>query len=145
MNPQIRPATEADLGPMAELTTQLGYPVDPDTLGERLADLRSRTADDVLVAVDDNDRPIAWIHVALLATLEASHLAAINGLVVEEGHRSSGIGAALVDAAERWARDRGAAAIVVRSRSTRERAHRFYERIGYVEIKRSHVFEKPLV
>ena len=145
MNAQIRPATEADLGPMAELTTQLGYPVDPQALGERLADLRARTADEVLVAVDGNDGPIAWVHVALLATLEASHLAAINGLVVEEGRRSGGIGAALVDAAERWARGRGATAILVRSRSTRERAHRFYERMGYVEVKRSHVFEKPLV
>lgn len=145
MRAQIRPATEADVGPMAELTTQLGYPVDPQTLGERFADLRTRTADEVLVAVDEDDHPIAWVHVALLATLEGSHLAAINGLVVEEGHRSSGIGTALVDAAERWARDRGATAILVRSRSTRERAHRFYERIGYVEVKRSHVFEKPLV
>jgi|SRR5687768_6427164 len=145
MKAQIRPATEADLGPMAELTTQLGYPVDPKTLGERLADMGSRTNDEVLVAADERDRPIAWVHVAVLATLEASHLAAINGLVVEEGHRSSGIGAALVDAAEQWARDRGATAILVRSRSTRQRAHRFYERVGYVEIKRSHVFQKPLV
>ena len=145
MKPQIRPATEADLGPMAELTTQLGYPVDFATLGERLADVRTRTADEVLVAVDGNDRPIAWVHVALVATLEATDLAAINGLVVDEGNRSSGLGASLVEAAERWARKRGATAMVVRSRSTRERAHRFYERIGYVEVKRSHVFEKPLV
>jgi len=145
MKPQIRPATEADVGPMAELTTQLGYPVGPQTLRERLTDVRARTADEVLVAVDDSGGPIAWVHVAMVATLEASDLAAINGLVVDEGHRSIGVGAALVEAAERWARDRGAAAIVVRSRSTRQRAHRFYERIGYVEVKRSHVFEKPLV
>ena len=145
MQTQIRPGTEADVVPMAELTTQLGYPVDPQTLAERLADVRTRTADEVLVAVDARDRPIAWVHVALLATLEASHLAGINGLVVDEGNRSSGIGALLVEAAERWARDRGATKILVRSRSTRERAHRFYERLGYVEVKRSHVFEKPLV
>ncbi len=141
----IRPATDADVGPMAELTTQLGYPVDPGTLGRRLADVRTRKADEVLVAVDESDRPIAWVHVALLALLEASDLASINGLVVDERHRSSGIGALLVEAAERWALDRGATAIMVRSRSTRRRAHRFYERLGYLEIKRSHVFEKPLV
>jgi GNAT superfamily N-acetyltransferase len=145
MKAQVRPATQADLGPMAELTTQLGYPVDPATLGQRLADVRARRADEVLVAVDAHDRPLGWVHVALVATLEATDLAAINGLVVDEGNRSSGIGASLVDAAEQWARSRGATAIVVRSRSTRERAHRFYERIGYVEVKRSHVFEKPLV
>ena len=141
----FRPAIDADIGPMAELTTQLGYPVDPATLGRRLAEVRTRTADEVLVAVDENDRPVAWVHVALLALLEASDLAAINGLVVDERHRSSGIGASLVEAAEQWALDHGAAAIMVRSRSTRRRAHRFYERLGYLEIKRSHVFEKPLV
>ena len=145
MKEQIRSATEADIGPMAELTTQLGYPVDTKTLHGRLAGVRSRTADEVLVAVAENDGPIAWVHVALLATLEASDLAAINGLVVDERHRSSGIGSSLVEAAERWALDHGAAAIIVRSRSTRRRAHRFYERLGYLEIKRSHVFEKPLV
>jgi len=141
----IRPATEADVGPMAELTTQLGYPVDPQTLGERLAQVRLRNSDAVLVAVDEHDRPIAWVHISLLALLEASDLAAINGLVVDERRRSGGIGASLVEAAERWARDRGATAILVRSRSTRVRAHRFYERLGYLEVKRSHVFEKPLV
>ena len=145
MKPQIRPATVADVGPMAALTAQLGYPVDPKTLAERLAAVRTRTVDEVLVAVDETDGPIAWVHVALLATLEASDLAAINGLVVDEGHRSSGRGASLVAAAERWACDRGATVILVRSRSRRVRAHRFYERLGYVEVKRSHVFEKPLV
>lgn len=145
MKAQIRSATEADVGPMAELTTQLGYPVDSGTLGRRFADVRARTADEVLVAVDESDSPIAWVHVSLLALLEASDVASINGLVVDERHRSSGIGASLVEAAERWALDHGAAAIMVRSRSTRRRAHRFYERLGYHEIKRSHVFEKPLV
>jgi len=58
---------------------------------------------------------------------------------------SEGIGAALVEAAEGWARHRGATEMIVRSRSARVRAHRFYERIGYAEVKRSHVFVKSLV
>jgi GNAT superfamily N-acetyltransferase len=81
----------------------------------------------------------------MLALLEHSDYASINGLVVDEGRRGAGIGRALVAAGEAWARQRGAKEITVRSRSTRERAHRFYERIGYEEIKRSHVFGKPLV
>ena len=141
----IRPMVEADAERAAELTTQLGYPVDAQALRARLAELLTSDADAVLVATDADDTAIAWVHVARLFLLEASGLACIHGLVVDERHRSDGIGAALVAAAERWARDRGATAILVRSRSTRERAHRFYERIGYVEVKRSHVFEKPLV
>ena len=141
----IRPMIEADAGRVAELTTQLGYPADPETLVSRLAEVRTRVADEVLVAVDADDVPIGWIHVARLALLEESDLACINGLVVDEDHRSQGIGAALVEAAEEWAREQGATEIMVRSRSARVRAHRFYERIGYVEIKRSHVFSKSIV
>ena len=141
----IRPMVEADAERAAELTTQLGYPVDVEALRSRLAELRASDADAILVATDADDAAVGWIHVARLALLERSGLACINGLVVDERHRSDGIGAALVEAAERWAGEHGATTILVRSRSTRERAHRFYERIGYVEVKRSHVFEKPLV
>ena len=141
----IRPMTDADADRAAELTTQLGYPVDAPTLRARLARVRASDADEIMVATDAGDAAIGWIHVARLALLEASDLACINGLVVDEEHRSDGIGTALVEAAEAWARDHGATAIMVRSRSARVRAHRFYERIGYVEVKRSHVFEKSLV
>ena len=134
-----------DAGAVAELTFQLGYPVDAAELASRASQIRERTDGEILVATDGDDRPIGWIHVAPHDTLEASRQAVILGLVVEETRRSAGIGAELATAAEKWARDRGATSILVRSRSTRMRAHRFYERIGYVEVKRSHVFAKPLV
>jgi len=141
----IRPMRAADAERVADLATQLGYPVAADELARRFADLGARADHEVLVATDDADRPIGWIHISRVATLAASDLASIDGLVVDDGLRSGGIGAALVDAAESWARERGARTVTVRSRSTRQRAHRFYERIGYVEIKLSHVFSKSLV
>lgn len=141
----IRRMTAADADRAADLTTQLGYPVDTPTFRARLAEVRASHADEILVATDAEDAAIGWIHVARLALLEASDMACINGLVVDEKHRSDGIGSALVAAAEAWARDHGATAIMVRSRSARVRAHQFYERIGYVEVKRSHVFSKSLV
>jgi GNAT superfamily N-acetyltransferase len=142
---RIRRMTEADAPRVADLTTQLGYPSDEDAARRRIADVRSRDAGELLVAVDDADRPIGWIQVARVHLLAEDAVASIDGLVVDDGTRSAGIGAALVEAAEAWARDAGADAMVVRSRSTREGAHRFYERIGYSEIKRSHVFRKPIV
>ena len=142
---RIRPMAAADAPRVAVLTTQLGYPVEAGELLARLDDVWARTDDGLLVATDADDEVIGWVHVARIALLERSDIALINGLVVDEGSRSAGIGAGLVAAAEAWARDHGATTIMVRSRSTRERAHRFYERIGYAEVKRSHVFERPLV
>jgi GNAT superfamily N-acetyltransferase len=56
--------------------------------------------------------------------------------------RSHGVGRRLVAVAEEWARQHGLKSIVVRSRATREAAHRFYLREGYTQTKTSAVFTK---
>jgi len=57
---------------------------------------------------------------------------------------SAGVGAELLDSAERWARARGCRRLVVATRITRERAHRFYEREGYAVAKTSYFLTKNL-
>ncbi|MGI8659073.1 MAG: GNAT family N-acetyltransferase [Candidatus Limnocylindria bacterium] len=140
-----RPMRADDAAAVASLTTELGYAVDPDEMAARIVPLLGRDDHLLLVATDPQDRPIGWMHVVRYATLETSERAVIAGIIVDESARSSGIGRGLVEAGEAWARAAGVPSMLVRSRSTRTRAHRFYERIGYVETKRSHVFEKPLV
>jgi GNAT superfamily N-acetyltransferase len=66
------------------------------------------------------------------------------GLVVGEAHRSARIGAELLAAAEHWARARGCRELVVATRITRERAHRFYAREGFAVSKTSYFLTKPL-
>ncbi|HET7686293.1 MAG TPA: GNAT family N-acetyltransferase [Candidatus Limnocylindria bacterium] len=141
---RIRPARPADAGAVAELSGQLGYPVDANEQARRLAPVLASERDAVLVAVDVADRPIGWIHVQERMLLEASGQALVAGLVVDAAHRSDGIGRALLAAGEAWARERGLATMRVLSRVERERAHRFYQREGYRIIKRSLNFEKPL-
>ena len=145
MTAALRPATVADAAAMVDLNGQLGYPTTEPELRRRLESTLGSPDERVLVAVTAEDRPIAWVHVGLERVLEASDVATIKGLVVDQGHRSSGVGAELLAAAEAWARERGCARMTVRSRVTRERAHRFYEREGYVIDKTTHVFRKPLV
>ena len=137
--------TAADAPLVAELSTQLGYPTTADEAARRLALLEARPNEHAALVADDGGRAVGWIHVELAVSLATSLGASIGGLVVDEGHRSGGIGAALLAAAEAWARERGAETRVVRTRITRERAHRFYEREGYALAKTSHVFEKRLV
>jgi len=135
----------ADAPIVADLAAQLGYPSTADEIATRFEELRPRDDDEVLVATDADDTPIGWVHVARVVTLESGTAGLIGGLVVDDAHRSGGIGAELLSAAEAWARGRGVDRMIVRSRSERQRAHRFYERAGYVQVKLSHVFEKPLV
>jgi GNAT superfamily N-acetyltransferase len=47
-------------------------------------------------------------------------------------------------AAEDWARAAGCAFVRVRSRLSREGAHRFYVRLGYAKEKAQYTFAAPL-
>jgi GNAT superfamily N-acetyltransferase len=52
----------------------------------------------------------------------------VEDLAVSPEHRSQGVGGALLDAAEGWARDRGATHLELDTGLAREDAQRFYER-----------------
>ena len=140
----MRRATLEDVTALVGLNEQLGYPTSEADLRERLEPILESPEDAVFVALDGG-HPIGWIHVAIERGLEASHVAGLRGLVVDQAHRSGGVGRALLSAAESWARERGCEVVTVRSRVTRARAHRFYEREGYKHIKTSDVFSKRLV
>ena len=130
---------------LAELSTQLGYPTTAAELEARLAAVASNDHAAVLVATADaTDRPIGWVHVELKRTLVAPLTAQIMGLVVDAEARGGGIGRELLLAAEAWAARRGCRQMVVGTRITRERAHRFYSREGYSLQKTSHFLEKRL-
>jgi GNAT superfamily N-acetyltransferase len=144
MTAQLRRARPSDAERLAELAAQLGYPLAPGELAARFPVVAGSNAALVLVAIDDRDAPVGWIHVELKATLLAPLTAQVMGLVVDEAARSRGIGARLLEHGEAWARERGCHAMLVGTRITRERAHRFYRRQGYDLLKTSHFFEKPL-
>jgi GNAT superfamily N-acetyltransferase len=139
----IRPATLADAAAIAALSGQLGYPSTEEEIRDRLRTLESGGSTEVLVAESDG-RIDGWIAVRGDLSLETGPFAEIAGLVVDESARGKGIGASLVEAAERWAKERGHTRIRVRSNVVREAAHRFYERLGYIPKKKQQVFDKDL-
>lgn len=63
-------------------------------------------------------------------------VATIEDLVIAEGHRGAGTGAALLAAAERHARDGGAVHIMLESGLANTRAHAFFERHGYRPVSK---------
>lgn len=66
----------------------------------------------------------------------------VEAVQVRRDRRSAGIGAAMMAAAEAWARARGAAFVELTSNAARADAHRFYARLGYLQ---SHLgFKKKL-
>ena len=137
----IRPARASDAGGIAQLTTQLGYDLTHADAADRLSRILLREDQQFFVA-DVDGRAVGWVHVAFAEYIDAEAFAVIAGLVVDRDHRRAGIGRALMDRAETWARDQGCSR--VSSSATRNAAHRFYENLGYANIKTQYSFIKPL-
>lgn len=139
----IRPVIAGDAESVARLARDLGHPQSPVEIVRRL-DLLAAAPLHAVFAAESGGRVRGWIHAAISHALVHEPEAEIVSLVVEEASRGRGIGAALVEAAEVWARGRGLARIRVRCRVEREGAHRFYSREGFSRLKTQHVFVKPL-
>jgi GNAT superfamily N-acetyltransferase len=127
----VRAAHATDADALARLSTQLGYPADPAVMPSRLARFeRDTNARAFVVVSGDAVIGMATIHLRFTMNHE-SPIAQLTLLVVDESVRTRGVGRALVQAAERFARERGAKRINVTTALQRSDAHAFYERIGY--------------
>lgn len=143
LNLTIRPACSADSPALGRLMAQLGYPADEAELARRLDRVLAAPGHVLLVAAVD-DQPVGLAHGALLPLLEDTGSAQLLALVVDEAHRSRGIGGRLVAAIEAWAGSVGATRVVVRSNSLRTRTHAFYEQLRYSRTKLQLNLQKPL-
>jgi GNAT superfamily N-acetyltransferase len=140
----LRAPRPDDATALAVLADELGYPTEPDTLAQRLEGVAANDDAAVFVAAGADDLPLGWVHVELVRTLVAPLTAQIMGLVVADAARGRGIGAELLHRAEAWAADHGCRNMLVGTRVTRERAHRFYAREGYTVQKTSYFLARVL-
>jgi GNAT superfamily N-acetyltransferase len=135
----------ADLRRVAQLSEQLGYPVEEANLERRFTRVTSQPGHAVWVAVGPEGNVVGWLHVHAQWLLESEPYAEIGGLVVDSGARRSGAGRALVALALDWARSEGFEKVRVRSNAQRVESHQFYPAVGFTRIKTSHTYEVRLV
>lgn len=136
----VRTALPEDAEQIARLTLQLGYDVSQEIIAESL---RRRGSREVFVAAN-GERVVGWAAVSVHDPFVEGPGAHLDGLVVDESVRSSGIGAELLAAAEGWARERDCREMCLHSNVVRDRAHAFYRRHGYNTVKAQYYFRKPL-
>lgn len=139
----IRAAQIADARAISELTTQLGYDVPTSTVAERLGRLVGRGDQQFLVAEMDDD-VVGWIHVVTIEYIETGAFGVVGGLVVDRNCRAHGVGRALMARAEEWVRGQGCSLMRVWSSAMRTEAHKFYEHLGYANVKTQYTFVKAL-
>jgi N-acetylglutamate synthase-like GNAT family acetyltransferase len=137
----VRDARPSDAAGIAQLLTELGYPVSPERLGRRLLVLAGERATRVFVAEAEG-------RLCGVAALHWQHLlerddpvCRLTALMVAPEARGRGVGRALVGRVERDARGHGCAQLEVTTAEERAAAHEFYERLGFQERPRRFVLE----
>ncbi len=140
----IRSATAADAPQLAPLAGQLGYPSTTEQVLERLREILEDAAHAILVAEDKERRIAGYIEIFPFRTIGSEPRVEIASLVVDDSCRSQGVGRLLMNHAENWARARGFKEMGLRSNVIRERAHQFYENLGYRVNKTQKSFRKRL-
>jgi GNAT superfamily N-acetyltransferase len=130
---EIRDAREDDAPVIAALLGELGYQTAAADLPLRLERLAAEAGAGVLVATAA-DEPIGVLAYAEFQPLERpAPTCRIMTLVVSSGRRREGVAAALLDAVESRARERGCSRLEVTTQPTREAALGLYLDAGYAE------------
>ena len=138
---RLRPAEPGDAKALAELVTDLGYPVDGAELWSRIEKMPHGTYQ-TLVAVMENG--VAGF-IGLLTLPVYEHplpIGWILALCISPQHRREGLGTALIQEAEKYYRIQGVSDIRLHSGIHRDEAHKFYEKMGF--DKSGYRFKKKL-
>ncbi len=142
MNSSVRPMNRNDLISVGAMSDQLGYPVEGQTLLERFDVLSTLPNHALFVSEDAGIK--GWIHLELVFDLIEEKKVEVKALVVDENVRSQGHGNELLKVAREWAKTYGVSTIYLSCNILRERAHAFYLREGFKNVKTSHFFEAKI-
>jgi GNAT superfamily N-acetyltransferase len=134
MDLRLRPIGRTDVPALTVLLGQLGYPATEEAVNERLDGWLDDPAGH-LIGADDDGTLVGVAAVHVMPMLEISgRMARLLALVVNETHRSRGVGQALVAAAEARARTAGCVKMEITSSRDRTRTQQFYKQLGYDDI-----------
>ena len=141
---QIRKAKIEDAKDISSLCQQLGYSISKNKVQAYLESLDIAEEWIVYVACQFENSILGWINLYLSHGLLADRQAEIGGLIVGENFRGNGIGYLLIQKAQLWAQQQGCTLIQVRSQTIRQKAHNFYQNIGFKPCKTQLVLRKQL-
>ena len=128
----IREARPDDAAAIADLLGQLGYPAVAEAVEPRIE--RMLAAGDRLVVAELEGQVVGLANLHVSPSIEYDAPAGkLGALVVDEAHRGTGVGRALVEAMEAEARAQGCAVFFLTTAARRRDAHAFYARLGLAE------------
>ena len=100
---------------------QLGYEMPQSEIGRRLTAVLAQAEHRVWV-YDDGGKVVGLLHAFFRPALDKPPEVMVQALVIEASQRSKGVGEALMQVAESWAREKGCTSVALYSRVDRDRA-----------------------
>ena len=130
MSIAVRTAHDSDAPRLVELIIALGHPIEEADVRRNLEALSQNGL--LPLVVTDCDEVIGMCGISAMTTVHRpAPVGRISVMIVEETYRGRGIGAMLIAEAEKRLAERGCKIIEVTSNMRRDRAHHFYEQLGY--------------
>jgi GNAT superfamily N-acetyltransferase len=139
----IRDAGKEDAEAMSKLMTDLGYHTSSEEMLERFEHIAQHADYKTLLAcIDDGVVGMAGAMQSYFYEQNGTY-ARLLVLVTSPSHRQLGIGKALLQAVEDWARKINASSVFLNcgNREERQQAHPFYKKHGYT-VRSSGYFKK---
>lgn len=136
-----RIAEEKDAPALVNLFLQLGHATSVKKLESLLQDNDSHRK--TLIAEAEGKINGVIVFHFLMPVHEDKAWCVISALVVDESSRGAGVGERLLAQAEQMAGSMGCSQIELSSSERRERAHQFYQKNGYQEVRKR--FVKKLI
>lgn len=141
---QIRQANAEDIQGIALLNQEeLNYDYPLIDAEAQLIKILSSPNNQVFVAETDN-HIVGYVQASEYIATYFPPAVNIMGLAVSKKAQGMGVGRALMQQAENWAKDINATCIRLSSGEERTAAHQFYQKIGYKKIKNHATFKKML-
>ena len=138
----IRECREEDCEGICRLNCrEMGYDFPIEETRRKLLLLIKSGRDKILVA-EAGEAVVGYIHACDYDVIYAPHMKNIMGIAVSEEFQRRGIGRALLEGIEKWAKETGACGIRLVSGAARTGAHAFYRSCGYDGGKQQINFKK---
>ena len=141
---KVRKAEKKDFKQVAALCEQLGYHYPMKSIKKKFRKV-SKSKNEALLVACEGKSVLGWTHISIYNMIYYQKLGNILGLIVDQNARGKGAGKLLMAAAEKWAKKKGCAGVIVNSAESRKDAHTFYEKIGYRLVKRQERYYKEVV
>mgnify|MGYP003576562881 FL=1 len=127
---KVREARPSDAPRLTELIIELGHPITEPDVSRNLESLSSNGL--LPLVAEHEGEVIGMCGISAMTTVHRdAPVGRISVMIVAEAWRGRGVGAQLVAEGENRLAERGCQILEVTSNQRRERAHGFYEGLGY--------------